>query len=103
MREINKNLPRLIWDLKKKIKLHITLNSKSLLTKYNKKLTDEENKSSILQAQIEFYKKYKNWIDKNRTFYQVNKEILDPWLHKSRNQPLWLGAVRKMEWQTGKN
>ena len=73
------------------------------VTKYNKKLTDEENKSSILQAQIEFYKKYKNWIDKNRTFYQVNKEILDPWLHKSRNQPLWLGAVRKMEWQTGKN
>ena len=73
------------------------------VTKYNKKLTDEENKSSILQAQIEFYQKYKNWIDKNRTFYQVNKEILDPWLHKSRNQPLWLGAVRKMEWQTGKN
>jgi DNA (cytosine-5)-methyltransferase 1 len=73
------------------------------VTKYNKKLTDEENKSSILQAQIDFYQKYKNWIDKNRTFYQVNKEILDPWLHKSRNQPLWLGAVRKMEWQTGKN
>ena len=73
------------------------------ITKFNKKLTEAENKSNVLVKQGEFYKKYKSWIDKNRDFYHTNKEILDPWLYKSRNQPLWLGAVRKMEWQTGKN
>jgi len=70
------------------------------VTKYKKQLTEEENKTNILKAQKDFYNKYKNWINKNREFYEKNKQILQPWLNKSRNQKLWLGAVRKMEWQT---
>jgi DNA (cytosine-5)-methyltransferase 1 len=50
----------------------------------------------------DFYKKYKNWIDKNREFYDINKSILQPWLNKSRECDNWLGAVRKFEWQAGK-
>jgi DNA (cytosine-5)-methyltransferase 1 len=50
-----------------------------------------------------FYKKYTNWIDKNREFYNQNMHLLDNWLHTSRENKLWTGAVRKMEWQTGKN
>ena len=73
------------------------------VTKHNKKLSEEENKININSAQKAFYKKYKNWIDKNRDFYNKNKNELEPWLDKSREQILWKGAVRKMEWQTGKN
>lgn len=73
------------------------------VTKWNKKLTDEENKLKISKAQKDFYKKYKNWIDKNRKFYEENKKLLKPWLIKSRKNKLWIGAVRKMEWQTGRN
>jgi DNA (cytosine-5)-methyltransferase 1 len=29
--------------------------------------------------------------------------LLEVWLNKSRENKLWLGAVRKMEWQTGSN
>ena len=71
------------------------------MTKPNKQLSKEENDIAILKAQTDFYKKYKNWIDKNREFYKNNRTILKPWLTKSREQKLWLGAVRKMEWQTG--
>lgn len=71
------------------------------VTKYNKKLTEAENKIAIKKAQDKFYKKYKNWIDKNREFYNENKSLLHPWLIKSRQNDLWIGAVRKMEWQTG--
>ena len=49
----------------------------------------------------EFYIKYTSWIDKNREFYNNNKEILFNWLHISRNNNNWLGAVRKFEWQAG--
>jgi DNA (cytosine-5)-methyltransferase 1 len=49
----------------------------------------------------DFYKKYKNWIDKNRQFYLDYKSILDPWLLNSRNNNNWKGAVRKFEWQAG--
>ena len=49
------------------------------------------------------YKKYTNWIDKNKDFYKTNKELLEPWLKNSREEKLWIGAVRKMEWQTGEN
>ena len=73
------------------------------ITKYNKNLSKEENEINISNKQKEFYKKYKNWIDKNRIFYIENKEILEPWLIKSRKEKLWIGAVRKMEWQTGLN
>lgn len=49
----------------------------------------------------EFYIKYKSWIDKNREFYEENLDILEDWLNKSRENPNWLGAVRKFEWQAG--
>ena len=71
------------------------------VTKHNKNLSEEENKININSAQKAFYRKYKNWIDKNRDFYNKNKNELEPWLDKSREQILWKGAVRKMEWQTG--
>lgn len=71
------------------------------ITKTSIKLTDEENKKIIIERQIMFYKKYKNWIDKNRDFYETNIDILKPWLYKSRINKLWIGAVRKLEWQAG--
>jgi DNA (cytosine-5)-methyltransferase 1 len=46
-----------------------------------------------------FYVKYKGWIDKNREFYHEND--LKEWLHVSRQNPNWVGAVRKFEWQAG--
>jgi DNA (cytosine-5)-methyltransferase 1 len=48
-----------------------------------------------------FYKKYQNWIDKNRKFYNDNKHILENWLVTSRKNENWFGAVRKFEWQAG--
>lgn len=71
------------------------------VTKYNKKLSEDENKIKIKNAQQMFYKKYKNWIDKNREFYNTHFNVLNTWLTNSRNNKLWIGAVRKMEWQTG--
>lgn len=65
------------------------------------KVTQEEHKQIILKKQKDFYNKYKDWIDKNRKFYNDNKKILEPWLIESRGKKDWLGAVRKMEWQTG--
>ena len=59
---------------------------------------DDENKHSEGKN---FYKKYKNWIDKNREFYKDNKPILENWLLSSRNIDNWSGAVRKFEWQAG--
>lgn len=59
------------------------------------KLTPEEYK----EKQTNFYQKYKNWIDKNREFYEKHQGLLEGWLYKSRENPLWKGAVRKMEWQ----
>ena len=71
------------------------------VTKYNDKISKDENEKKIKKAQQDFYEKYKNWIDKNREFYNTNIDILKPWLIESRKIKLWLGAVRKMEWQTG--
>lgn len=73
------------------------------VTKYDKKKSEEENKILIEKRQKDFYKKYKNWIDKNREFYNSNYELLQPWLIESRKNDLWLGSVRKFEWQTGEN
>lgn len=70
------------------------------ITKYKKEMTDEENKRAIVKKQTMFYNKYKKWIDKNRQFYTKYKTILEPWLTKSRKEPLWKGSVRKMEWQS---
>jgi len=73
------------------------------VTKFNKKLSEKENKIKIKKAQTNFYIKYTKWIDKNRDFYKKHRVLLEPWLNKSRENTLWLGAVRKMEWQTGCN
>ena len=73
------------------------------VTKFNKKKNEEENIKHIKKAQCDFYKKYKSWIDKNREFYKQHYKLLNPWIIKSRQNKLWLGSVRKMEWQTGKN
>jgi len=54
-----------------------------------------------IEEDEKFYKKYKNWIDKNRNFYSENKNILKKWLKKSRDNENWKGAVRKFEWQCG--
>lgn len=48
-----------------------------------------------------FYVKYTNWIDKNREFYNTHKAALQEWLMTSRTNKLWVGAVRKFEWQAG--
>jgi DNA (cytosine-5)-methyltransferase 1 len=73
------------------------------IIKYNKNLSEEKNKINFLKSQKAFYNKYKNWIDKNREFYKDNRNILKKWLVESRRKKEWIGAVRKMEWQTGIN
>jgi DNA (cytosine-5)-methyltransferase 1 len=54
-----------------------------------------------LPGSTETEKKYETWIQKNRTFYQTNRVILEPWLQKARRHDLWTGAMRKLEWQAG--
>lgn len=49
----------------------------------------------------EMYEKYTKWIDQNHEFYKANIKKLRPWLVKSRKNPHWIGAVRKLEWQAG--
>lgn len=71
------------------------------ITKVTQQLSDDEKKQIIKKQQKTFYKKYKNWIDKNRSFYEENINVLKPWLLKSRSKKLWIGAVRKFEWQAG--
>jgi DNA (cytosine-5)-methyltransferase 1 len=71
------------------------------ITKIDKKLSNEENKKIIKEKQNNFYNKYKNWIDKNRSFYNQNINILQSWLIKSRLNKLWIGSLRKFEWQVG--
>ena len=71
------------------------------VTKRDKNKSDEENQKLIEQKQSDFKEKYKDWIARNRKFYQENKALLDPWLKRSRKKKLWLGAVRKFEWQAG--
>lgn len=55
-----------------------------------------------INSNKDFYNKYKLWIDNNRKFYTLNKEILKKWLESSRKCTNWTGAVRKFEWQAGK-
>ena len=71
------------------------------VTKWDKSKSDEENKTIITKRQKDFYQKYKSWIDQNKNFYKSYYETLQPWLEKSRKEKLWIGAVRKFEWQTG--
>jgi DNA (cytosine-5)-methyltransferase 1 len=69
------------------------------VTKENPKLSKKENKEQIDKKIKSFLEKYEKWIEKNRKFWEENKEILSPWLIKSRKFPEWSGAVRKFEWQ----
>lgn len=69
------------------------------VTRTGNGLTDEQRRDAIKKAQHAFYTKYKKWIDQNREFYTTYKSVLEPWLIRSRLQPLWKGAVRKLEWQ----
>ena len=73
------------------------------VAKRNPKLSESENAICISANKKKFYEKYKNWIDKNREFYMRHQAVLCPWLTESRKNPLWMGAVRKMEWQTGRD
>ena len=73
----------------------------TIITKIDNKKSIEENKLLIANRQIDFYNKYKNWIDKNKTFYIDNKNILEEWLINSRQNNFWIGSVRKFEWQAG--
>jgi len=56
---------------------------------------------NVFESNDPFYLKYKSWIDKNRLFYNDNKQILENWLKTSRKNVNWFGAVRKFEWQAG--
>ena len=119
--EIDKNpkqsLTRFIKDIVSEDVKHVKLNEKStdvqLIWDNFIKILYENNMDipkfpiwtdwwdNNVYEEDEFYVKYKTWIDKNREFYQTNTSILDDWLHKSRSNKNWLGAVRKFEWQAG--
>jgi DNA (cytosine-5)-methyltransferase 1 len=71
------------------------------ITKFDKTKTIDENNIIIAQKQIDFYNKYKNWIDKNKSFYNDNIDILKNWLYTSRLNKYWIGSLRKFEWQAG--
>ena len=83
-----------IWDyfIKILIKNNIAIPKYPIWTEW----WDKDNRDNE-----EFYKKYKNWIDKNKKFYKDNKILLKSWLMDARNNKLWEGAVRKFEWQAG--
>jgi DNA (cytosine-5)-methyltransferase 1 len=72
------------------------------ICKVDNKITDEENLKKIKEKKVDFYNKYKSWIDKNRNFYIGNKKILEEWLNTSRENKHWYGALRKFEWQVQK-
>ena len=77
----------------------------TILSKNNIKIprfpiwTDWWDIENMDPKKIEDYKKYKNWIDKNKQFYNDYKIYLENWLIESRKNELWTGAVRKLEWQ----
>jgi DNA (cytosine-5)-methyltransferase 1 len=52
-----------------------------------------------LDTRPDHYQKYKNWIDKNRAFYNEHRALLQPWLETARRNPHWTGCLRKLEWQ----
>lgn len=54
-----------------------------------------------INSNNDFYKKYKLLINKNREFYNINKNLLKNWLETSRKCNNWFGSVRKLEWQAG--
>ena len=91
-----------VWDefLQLLIVNHITIPKFPLWTDWwDKELSFTVDKSFPVDKS--FYEKYRNWIDKNREFYNTNQNILKKWLVISRKNPFWVGAVRKFEWQAG--
>lgn len=69
------------------------------VTKEDPKLTKDENEKVIQDRIDNFLKKYDKLIEKNRKFWTEYKNVLSPWLMRSRSIPEWKGAVRKFEWQ----
>lgn len=48
------------------------------------------------------YPKWKiNFINKNNQLYLSNKNFLDKWLKKAKQNPLFFGSKAKLEWQAG--
>lgn len=51
--------------------------------------------------------KYPDWkqriILKNQGLYKKHKSVIDAWLVKAKQHPLFFGARAKLEWQAGKN
>lgn len=84
---------------------HISIPKFPLWTDWWDKRIDElseERLASPNTNEVVFYKKYKDWIDNNQSFYHEHYQLLSIWLHRSReDEPLWVGAVRKLEWQAG--
>lgn len=106
---IQKDLNNNKYDLKDKFKQTHDIWNKFLIILNEKNISIPKFPiwtdwwTNDINSDKNFYNKYKNWIDNNREFYNNNKNILEEWLIESRNNTLWKGAVRKMEWQTGEN
>ena len=43
----------------------------------------------------------RNFILKNNALYITNREFIDSWLERARQNPLFFGAKAKLEWQAG--
>ena len=43
----------------------------------------------------------RNFILKNHELYTTNRQFIDGWLKKARQNPLFFGAKAKLEWQAG--
>lgn len=51
---------------------------------------------------LDDYPKWKkNFILKNNELYMANREFLDGWLKRAKDNPLFFGAKAKFEWQAG--
>ena len=64
---------------------------------WSERLCDLDPKEDISQ-----YPTWKqNFIMKNNELYLNNKEFIDQWLIRARQNPLFFGAKAKLEWQAG--
>ena len=44
-----------------------------------------------------------NFINKNNQLYLDNREFIDEWLNRAKQNPLFFGAKAKLEWQAGQH
>lgn len=44
-----------------------------------------------------------NFINKNNQLYLENREFIDEWLNRAKQNPLFFGAKAKLEWQAGQH